>query len=88
MKKIIEETEGQGLESLLGDRVLIMTAGYFYEGKLMGVNDACIELKDTHIVYETGSFSDSKYKDRQKLHADKWFVSIGMIESFGLSKCK
>lgn len=88
MKRIIEETENQGLESLLGERVLIMTAGYFYEGKLTGVNEKCIELKDAHIVYETGSFSASDYKDRQKLHTDVWFVSMNMIESFGKSKCQ
>lgn len=88
MKRIIEETENQGLESLLGERVLIFTAGYFYEGKLSGVNETCVELNDPHIVYETGSFSDDTYKDRQKLHTDKWFVSMGLIESFGVSKCQ
>ena len=88
MKRIIEETENQGLESLLGERVQVMSAGYFYEGKLTGVNDQCIELNDAHIIYETGSFMDSEYKDRQKLHTEVWFVSIGLIESFGLSKCK
>ena len=88
MKRIIEETEYQGMESLLGERVLIFTAGYFYEGKLTGVNEKCVELKDAHIVYETGSFNDNDYKDRQKLHTDIWFVSTGLIESFGVSKCK
>ena len=88
MKRIIEETENQGLESLLGERVLIMCAGYFYEGKLMGVNEKCVEISDSHIVYETGAFDKKDYGDRQKLHTDKWFVSIGLIESFGESKCK
>lgn len=88
MKRIIEETENQGLESLLGERVLIFTAGYFYEGKLIGTSDSCVEISDAHIVYETGKFSDIDYKDRQKLHTDKWFVGINLIESFGLSKCQ
>jgi hypothetical protein len=51
-----------------------------------GVNDKCVELSDSHIVYETGPWSDEEYKDRQKLHEGKWFVSTGLIESFGLSK--
>lgn len=86
MKRIIEETENQGLESLLGERVLLMCAGYFYEGKLIGVNEQCVELKDAHIVYETGAFSASAYKDIQKLHTEIWYVAIPLIESFGKSK--
>ncbi|MCP3684562.1 MAG: hypothetical protein GY861_17995 [bacterium] len=88
MKRIIEETENQGLESLLGDRVLIMCAGYFYEGKLSGVNEQCVELEDPGIVYETGPFTEDNYKAIQKLHVGKWFVSMALIESFGLSKCR
>ena len=86
MKRIIEETENQGLESLLGERVLLMCAGYFYEGKLTGVNEQCVELSDPGIVYETGSFSETNYKDLQKLHTETWFVSVPLIESFGKSK--
>ena len=85
MKTIIEQ-QGEGLESLLGERVLIMTAGYFYEGNLVGVNDSFIKLSDTHIVYETGPWSDKTYKDSQKLHKDVWYVQMGLIESYGLSK--
>ncbi len=88
MKRIIEETENQGLESLLGERVLLMCAGYFYEGKLMGVNAQCVELSDPGIVYETGAFDKKEYSDLQKMHTEKWFVSIPLIESFGLSKCQ
>lgn len=86
MKRIIEETENQGLESLLGERVLLLCAGYFYEGKLTGVNEQCVELSDPSIVYETGAFTDKTYKDIQRLHTDTWFVSIPLIESFGRSK--
>lgn len=86
MKTIIKEVEGEGLLSLLGKRVLLMCAGYFYEGELIGVNDSCVKLKDPGIVYETGPFSESKYKDLQKLHVDEWYVSTNLIESFGVSK--
>jgi len=85
MKKIIEET-GEGLESLLGERVLLMCAGYFYEGKLIGVNDTCVKLSDAHIVYSTGTWSDKTYSDIQKLHVSDWYVQTGLIESFGKSK--
>lgn len=37
MKKLVEEVSGEGLEKLLGERVLIMCANYFYTGKLVAV---------------------------------------------------
>lgn len=86
-KKVkVEEVENEGLLALLDKRVLIMSAGYFYEGKLEGVNDSFIKLTDPHIVYSTGTWSDKEYSDIQKLHTDNWYVQIGLIESFGLSK--
>ena len=86
-KKIqVEEVDNEGLISLLGKRVLLMSAGYFYEGELEGVNEQCVKLKDPHIVYAAGAGSDKTYSDIQKLHADEWYVSIGLIESFGVSK--
>lgn len=88
MKKIVQvqEVGGEGLEGLLGERVLLMTAGYFYEGKLVGVADTFVKIEDAGIVYETGSWSDKNYKDIQKLHQGEWFVQRGLIESFGKSK--
>lgn len=86
MKTIIKEVETEGLEALLGKRVLLMCAGYFYEGELVGVNSTCVKLSDPAIVYETGSFQDKEYEDIQKLHANTWYVQTGLIESFGLSK--
>jgi len=85
MKKIIEET-GEGLVSLLGERILLIAAGYFYEGKLIGVNDSCVKISDAHIVYLTGAWTDTTYSDRQKLHSDHWYIQTGLIESFGPSK--
>jgi len=85
MKKLIDD-ENEGLLALIGERILVMTAGYFYEGKLVGVNESCIKLSDTSIVYSTGEWSDSNYSDIQKLHQDIWYVQTGLIESFGKSK--
>lgn len=86
-KKVkVEEIEGEGLLSLLDKRVLIMTAGYFYEGVLEGVSDKFVKLSDPHIVYETGPWGDATYKDIQKMHRDEWYIGMGLIESYGLSK--
>lgn len=88
MKKLVQvqEIDGEGLESLLGERVLLMCAGYFYEGKLIGVNDSFVKLDDAAIVYGVGSWTDKAYSDIQKLNSKEWYVQRGLIESFGKSK--
>ncbi len=63
-----------------------MSAGYFYEGELVGVNESFVKITDSHIVYSTGSWDDKEYSDIQKLHTDYWYVQLGLIESYGLSK--
>lgn len=42
-------------------------------------------LEDAAIVYETGEFTDNKWKDTQRL-PNSWYVQIGSIESFGVLK--
>lgn len=86
MRKLVEQVDGEGLEGLLGERVLLMCAGYFYEGKLIGVNDTFVKIEDAAIVYSTGTWSDKNYADIQKLHNSEWYVQRGLIESFGKSK--
>lgn len=87
MKKIVkcEEVEGEGLLALLGKRITLMCLNYIYTGELIGVNDTCVLLKDAYIVYETGSFSDSQWKDAQK-SAKEFYIQISAIESFGILK--
>ena len=80
----VVEVENEGLLSLLGEEVLIMCSNYFYGGKLVGVNDTCIKLENAHIVYETGPFTDEKYKDAQKV-GDEYYIQLAAIESFGKS---
>jgi len=85
MKKlvnIVEET-GEGLVKLMGERVTLFCMNYIYEGKLIGVNTQDILLEDAGIVYETGSFSDSKFKDRQAV-AKLMYVRTGAIESYAV----
>ena len=86
MRKLVEEVSGEGLEKLLGERVLLMCANYFYTGKLVGVNLDCVLLEDPAIVYETGEWSLKSFKDEQRLHVKQWYVQRTAIESFGVSK--
>jgi hypothetical protein len=88
MKKLVtvEEIEGEGLEALLGENVLIFSMNYIYTGKLVGVNEKFIKLEDAKIVYETGPFTDKKYKDAQSLPTKDWYIQLTSIESFGIGK--
>lgn len=88
MRQVVQVTEvdGEGLESLMGKRVLLMCAGYFYEGKLIGVNSTFVKLEDPAVVYEIGLWDKKEYADIQKLHTKFWYVQTGLIESFGESK--
>ena len=84
MKKIIEDKD-DGLTALLGERVTFLCMNYFYTGKLVGVNDTCVKLEDAAIIYETGAWSDTNWKDAQKLPGD-CYVQVAAIESFGVWK--
>jgi hypothetical protein len=79
------QVEGEGLESLLGETVTFFCAVYIYTGKLVGVNSTCVKLQDPKIVYETGAFSDPKWKDAQAL-PNEMYLQTAMIESFGVVK--
>lgn len=85
MKVIVEEVDGEGLESLLGKTVTIFCGIYIYTGKLIGVNDTCIKLTEAKIVYETGDFKTKDWKDAQSLPHD-WYIQRQAIESFGVLK--
>ena len=87
MKKLvtIQEVEGEGLSSLLGQRITLFCVNYIYTGKLIGVNDDCVLLEDPAIVYETGELTSKDWKDAQKL-PNNWYVRIMNIESYGVLK--
>ena len=84
MKRIIEDTEAEGLEALLGEDVLLMCGNYFYTGKLVGVNSTFAKLASPAIVYDTDA--GSVLKDTSPMHRDFWYVMLGHIESYGLAK--
>lgn len=87
MKKFVscQEVEGEGLIKLLGETVTLFCANYFYTGLLVGVNDDCVLLQNPKIIYETGPFTDTHWKDAQALPHDL-YVMKSAIESFGLVK--
>lgn len=87
MKRLVEEISGDGLEKLLGERVILLCAAYFYEGKLVGVNETDVVLSDPHIVFSAGEWDKPGYATVEAIkHAKEWFVKTQSIESFGLSK--
>ena len=81
----VVEVSGEGLEALIGKKVTLFCANYFYTGKLIGVNETYVKLENAYIVYETGSFDEKNWKDAQKLPND-WYVMLGFVESFGILK--
>lgn len=87
MKKLPEvtsviEVPNQGLISLLGKRVTFYCLNYIYTGTLTGVNEYEVELTDPAIVYETGPYTDKKWKDAQPL-PNKFFVVKSSVEGYG-----
>lgn len=86
MKKLVQvqEIEGEGLEALMGEQVILFCGNYFYAGKLTGVNEKFVLLEDGGIVYETGAFSDKAWKDFQKIGAV--YVMVSHIEAFARGK--
>ncbi len=83
MRKVVQVTEvdGEGLDGLLGQKVTCFCMNYIYTGTLEGVNGTCIKLIDAAIVYETGAFSERKWKDAQSL-PNPIYIQMATIESF------
>ena len=84
MKKLVKEVENEGLTKLLGSNVTFFCLNYIYHGKLIGVNETCVLLENPSIVYETGKFSDSQFKDIQSLETKEFYITMNCIESFGV----
>jgi len=81
MKKIVQ-VSGEGLESLLGERIAVWCECYIYAGMLAGVNENDILLDDASVVYETGKLDEQGFKDAQPLPGP-WYVRTAKIESYG-----
>lgn len=87
MKKLVQvqEIDGEGLESLMGEQVILFCGNYFWAGKLVGVNEVTVLLDAAGIVYETGDFSAKSWKDFQKI-GQQVYVMIQHIEAFAKGK--
>ena len=83
--KTIEEDAGEGLMSLIGQRVTFFGLNYIWTGDLVGVNDVQVKLDNPAIVYETGAFTDKSWKDAQAL-PKSMFIRLGTIEAYGVVK--
>jgi hypothetical protein len=86
MKKLAKpvkviEVENEGAISLLGDYVEIRCGNYHYAGKLVGVNDLCVELEEAHTIFDGGSYTTKKYSDVQAHVESKLLVYFNFIES-------
>ena len=84
LQEIKEETN-EGFLSLIGQNVTLFCMNYIYAGKLVGVNDDQVKLSDAMIVYETGAFTESKWKDAQKL-PNALYVRYSAVESYTILK--
>ena len=82
MNMTVNEIGGESFKKLMGRRVTLFCGIYIYTGKLVGFNAQHVKLEDAGIVYETGAFTDEKWRDCQSLPND-WYVAIQSIESFG-----
>jgi hypothetical protein len=85
MQKLIE-VSGEGMPALLGQKVILFCANYFYAGTLTGVNKTFVQLTDPQIVYETGDFKAAKWANAESLGTDVLYVRVPMIEAFAKGK--
>jgi len=75
------KAEGEGLSALLGKQVTLFCLNYIYSGRLSGVTAHDVRLEDASVVYETGAFTTTVFKDSQKLPGTL-FVRTSAIESY------
>lgn len=70
-KVAVIEVDGEGFNALMGQRITMYALdGFIYTGELVGVNDSFIKLNATSQVFETGPFTDEKWKDAQRFPGD------------------
>lgn len=87
MKRVVScvESEGDGLEGLLGEQVQLWCMNYIYAGTLIGVNQHDVVLKDAVVVYETGKMTDKKFSFAEPVAAEEIFIRTAAIESYSLA---
>lgn len=86
MKIVTKEVQTEGLSEFLGKSITLFCGVYIYTGELMDLNETCCKLTGARIVYETGDFATTVWKDAQALPRGEWYVMLHAIESFGYMK--
>lgn len=69
------------MNNLIGKPVVVMCANYIYTGILESVTHDYVALKEPSIVYETGEWTASEWKDAQKLPTDQIKLERTAVES-------
>jgi hypothetical protein len=81
----VTETDNEGFLSLLGQRITLFCANHIITGDLTGVNDVQVKLDNPAVVYETGAYTDKKWKDAQSL-PNSVYVRLSAVEFYGIIK--
>ncbi len=89
VKKYIEKEtdnplEEGGYSNLIGENITVFCCRYIYYGQLIEEGEKYIKLKKPSIVYETGCFSEKKFKNIQSMNTDSFCINKDSIESFGI----
>lgn len=89
VKKYIEtessnSQEESGYSQLIGETITVYTCRYIYHGKLIEEGEDYIKLLNPAIIYETGSYEDKNFADKQSLHTETWNIAKQSVESFGI----
>lgn len=82
---VVKNDKSEGLSTLLGKRVTFFGVVYIYTGDLVAIDKTFAKLENAAIVYETGAFNDTKWKDAQNL-PHPVFVKLSNIESVMILK--
>ena len=70
-------------EPLNGKNVVVFCSNYIYSGVLERLAHDVIELSEPSIVYETGAFTDAKWKDAQRMPVNLLRIERSAVESMG-----
>ena len=74
--------QNAGLESLLGQHIVVWCTSFIYSGKLVGYDTTLLHLQEAVIVYETGAHNATTFNRAEELPHEH-FVRLSQVESFG-----
>ena len=74
-----------GLESYMGQTVVLYCSRYIYTGTLVSIDKFSLTLESARIVFDTGEHKATQWALVEPCVDPIWNVSLASIESFGLS---